>query len=120
MGISKSRSHRTKSIVPLYEHIEKLECRESERDSFELCTYNTWYTFGDVDNRKYSSIFQALDSILSDLHISQCNFMYSPYHDEKVEKLFIGRIVQKNIIEKQTNFRRHYCEKKIVALFSED
>ena len=102
-------------IVPLYEHIQKLECRSDENESFEVIQLKTWYTFGDTLDKKYSSLFMALSSILA----HQSIYQFSYHQDKDVEKVFVGQLVEKSQMEKdkESKVRRHYCEKKIVALF---
>jgi len=53
-ALEANRDHRVSEIVPLYEHVEKVECRDNESEPFEICSLKTWYTFGSEVDQKYS------------------------------------------------------------------
>ena len=116
-SLEKSRGGRDTEIVPLYEHIEKIECWDNDTNSFRLCSLKTWYSLDAEVNQQYSSIFVALSSILSQIHMSQCYHNYSYYQDKQLEKAFIGRIVQLDKIENESKNHKQYREKRIAALF---
>lgn len=115
-ALEANRDHRVSEIVPLYEHVEKVECRDNESEPFEICSLKTWYTFGSEVDQKYSSVFVALSSILSEIHISNCYHNYFHCQDEELEKVFIGRLVQLDVEKESKNFKRHR-EKRIALLF---
>lgn len=112
-----SRDCRVSEIVPLYEHVEKIECRDKASKSFERCSLKTWYTFGSEVDQKYSSVFVATSSILSEIHMSNNYYTYYQCHDKFLEQVFIGRLVQLDQFENESNNRKHYREKRIAALF---
>ena len=101
-------SERNVIIRPLYEHNEKCYNRNSKDEEFKLCSFKTWFTCG-FKEKTYTDMFD----VASDAYCNGLGLL----KDKNLEKLFIGYIVEKISIEKETTLYEHYVEKRIVGLY---